>query len=109
MEKERKHIFVLNSWQDGIIFAGRGAIWGTGNKFGREESSVPFWTCCIADIYETSTWKYKITHLGVYIRMSEKTDFEVEIWESSTSRDYLKSVVLDKLSLYRERNIGGKS
>lgn len=43
--------------------------------------------------------------------MSEKMGLKIEIWESSTSRDYffsrdyIKPVVLDEISLHEERNI----
>lgn len=37
----------------------------------------------------------------------EKASLEIEIWESSASRDYLKSMVLDDISIVRKEYGGG--
>lgn len=71
------------------------------------KSKAPFWICSIRDIYKTSTRKYKINLFGCVspnIR-GEKTGLETEIWGSSASRDFLKSMVLDEISFQKGRNI----
>lgn len=95
---------VQHALEEGIFVGkGREQVW-------KGKSRAPFWTCEIRDTYKAFPWKYKINLfecVSPNIR-GEKTGLEIEIWESSVSRDYLKAMVLDEISVQKERDIEKK-